>query len=114
MRITEIIIAALADEGVRRALREALAVSPDDERIPLAHAAVELDVSVRVLRDAARRGELVIEGPRSARVVRRGELNRWLASHRVQPTSIAIDGDDRVAARRSVARAAQRFARVGS
>ncbi|MBC7017973.1 helix-turn-helix domain-containing protein, partial [Salmonella enterica] len=51
-----------------------------DTPFSVAVAATGLGISPRVLRDAARRGELALEGPRSARVVRRSELDRWLAA----------------------------------
>ena len=53
-----------------------------DELVPLARLAEELGVRVRVLSDEGRRGRLRVEGPRSARVVRRAEVDRWLATSR--------------------------------
>lgn len=83
-----------------------------DPWLPIAAAAGELGMRVRGLRDAARRGDLVIEGPRSARVVRRSELDRFIASKRLAPRESTSRVDDaREAARASVARAACRIAR---
>ena len=108
------------DAELRARLRAALGLGPGagDEVIPLQRAAAMVGTSTRALRLAARRGDLAIEGPRAARVVRRGELDRWLAaqapaSTRVNVANDADEDDDRAAARAAVAAAAAR-ARRGS
>jgi len=90
-----------ADAKERAASLRAMAESIDagaSELLPLDRAASLIGRSVRVLRDAARRGELEIIGPRSARVVRRSELDRWLreSAPKAKPTVTAsrCDGDD--------------------
>ncbi len=71
-------------------------------------AATDLGVSPRVLRDAARRGDLSLEGPRSARVVRRSELDRWLAASapKRRAQASAAPDDDHAAFARSALRLA--------
>jgi hypothetical protein len=91
--------------------RRLRAVPNADEYIPLQQAAERIGATPRMLRDAAARGELVIEGPKLARVVRRSSFERWLASHRLQPTTPSRNADERADARGSVVRAAARFAK---
>lgn len=102
--------ALLADAAARAASLEVIAdalESGGDELVPLDVAAETLLIKPRVLRDAARRGELVIEGPRRSRVIRRGELDRWLRERRPQPMLRAANdtgGGDAEALARSAAR----------
>ncbi len=101
---------------VASALREVLAGAADDEPIPLARLAEQVGSTREILWDEGRRGRLRIEGPRCARVVRRSERDRWLASEAPKAkkakakTSAANDtiADERAEARAAVQRAAAR------
>src|SRR5688572_11363853 len=95
-------------EMIRAIVRDTIAelaphLRSGDEPIPLAKAAEMIGAPLRALRLAARRGELVLEGPRCARVVRRSELDRWLASHRSRLGLCVVEGDERADARASIA-----------
>jgi hypothetical protein len=63
------------------------------DRLPLREAAAVAGLRgrdpARVLRDAARRGELTIERVGRAPVVARAELDRWLATRKVAPAAPA-------------------------
>lgn len=80
-RVATKVLAALApsgDTGQRLPLREAAATAGLRGRDP-----------ARVLRDAARRGELALERAGRTPVVARAELERWLASRKVAPAAPA-------------------------
>jgi hypothetical protein len=62
----------------------------------------------RRVTDAGRRGELAIEHIGRKPVVRRSEVERWIAASRPAP---AVPSDERADARASVVNAAARFAR---
>jgi hypothetical protein len=87
-----LIVATLRDPDVRAALREALGTATADPWVTLADAARIAGVRPRVLRDAAREGRIVL----GRGVVRRSELDRWLAA-RPAPTkaTAANDTDER-------------------
>lgn len=79
--IVEILLVACErDEKVAARFRRALGIDSSADFVRLVDAAAELGVKPRVLRDARRRGQLHIEGPRAARVIRRAELARYLAA----------------------------------
>lgn len=92
-------MAALVDaiaERVAAKVLAALAPGGDTggaagQRLPLREAAVAAGLRgrdpARVLRDAARRGELALERAGRAPVVARAELDRWLASRKVAPVA---------------------------
>jgi hypothetical protein len=61
--------------------------------LPLADAARVAGTSMRVLRDAIRRGELPAYGRQRDRGVTRADLTRWIESRRVRPVSGPIDAD---------------------
>ena len=109
--------ALLRHPEVQGALREACGAAAGDEPIPLARLAEQVGTSVRNLADEGRRGRLTIEGPRCARVVRRSERDRWLATEGPRakskaPTKAANDThDERADDRAAMARAAARKAR---
>ena len=87
-----------ADAASRAAALDAIADSIDggaDEVIPLDKAAAELGVQPRTLRAASKRGEIDLEGPRRARVVRRGELDRWLRVRRPGSAPAAANDETR-------------------
>lgn len=77
-----------------------------DARLTLEDAATLACVRPRVLRDAARRGELALEKAGRAVVVRRTEIERWLTSRAV--TRKATPDDPRADARASIEAAATR------
>lgn len=81
--LASLVVAVLRDPDVASALRDALG-SSRDETVPLRRAAEELGSTVRALRETSGHKDLAkrltIEGPRNARVVRRSELDRWLAA----------------------------------
>jgi len=113
--VAALVAALIRDPEVSAALRDALGAR--DAAIPLASAAAEVGTTVRALRETARHKDaakrLAIEGPRSARVVRRSELDRWLAATapRVRaPWSANDQGDDASAFAASVARVGRRHA----
>ena len=111
--LVAIIVAALdvfeANPSLAARVRAVLG-GEHDEPIALARVAADLGVRPRVLRDAARRGELAIQGPRNARVILRSERDRWLASQRIEPKTTAANdthdehAEDRAAFERSAAR----------
>ncbi len=78
-----IVLALLADDEVRAALRAAMGASTGEEWLPLSRAAETIGVRPRTIVDAARRGEIAVHGPKGSRVVRRRDLDRWLASHAI-------------------------------
>ncbi len=99
---------ALADaaEALARLAREAASERPaawDDALIPLAEAARLAATSVRVVRDAIRRGELVAFGRMRDRAVRHADLAAWIASRALQP----VEGIDDADIARRVSRLAQ-------
>jgi flavin-dependent dehydrogenase len=104
---------------IASALRDVLAGAGDDELIPLTRLAEQVGSTREILWDEGRRGRLRIEGPRCARVVRRSERDRWLASEAPKAkkakakTSAANDtiADERADVRAAVRAAAARAAR---
>ena len=110
MSLAEIVAALIRDPAVAAALRDALVRGqPGDELLSLVRAADLVGVRVRVLTDAGRRGDLKILGPRGARVVRRCELDAWLASTapKVPTPAVELGEDaDRAAFKRSALRLA--------
>ncbi len=108
--------AIVADATERAATLRAAAEQIEqggDPSIPVARLAKEIGAPVRAVTLAGKRDELEIRGPRCARVVRRSEADRWIASHRPRPASAAANdvADERADARASVAAAAARAAR---
>lgn len=83
--------------------------SGGDELLTLDRAAGLFAGTPRILRDAAKRGELVVAGPRSARVVRRSDLDAWLARRAMQPRSPVDGASDDVEDRDALNRAGQRL-----
>lgn len=78
--------------------------------LELVEAAKIARCSVRALRDARRRGELVMYGRQRSRTVRRADLDTWIESRKAPVSAGADDADmDR---RMSLARAAKRSLRV--
>jgi hypothetical protein len=65
------------------------AAASADDLLPLAEAARTAATSLRVLRDAIRRGELAGYGRQRDRSVRRVDLTRWIDERRVR-----IEGAD--------------------
>jgi len=106
--IAAAILEALDDPRVAAKLRELLGSSVHGDVLPVSRAADVVGVNVRVLRDAARRGDLQLLGPRGARVVRRAELDRWLAQSApmARPLVRADLDEDRTAFERSAIRLA--------
>lgn len=107
------------DPALAARMRRAMGVElVADATVPIEAAAAEIDVRVRTLRDAARRGKLRLEGPRNARVIRTEEWRRYLRDEGVArsketdsqtvsgtvSTTATRDADD-AAYQRAVARA---------
>jgi hypothetical protein len=90
---------ALADvaEALARLAREAAsdqdAEHRDDALVPLAEAAHLAATSVRVVREAIRRRDLVAFGRIRDRAIRRADLNAWIASREAKPVQGADDAD---------------------
>jgi hypothetical protein len=89
---------ALADaaEALARLAREAASERPDagdDVLIPVAEAARLAATSVRVVRDAIRRGELAAFGRMRDRAVRHADLAAWTASRALKPVEGIDDAD---------------------
>lgn len=109
--------AILADATERAATLDAMADEIDraaDAWLDLDQAASIAHVRPRVLRDAASRGEIVLGGAGRRRVVRRADLDAWIASRATTRTIAPITkcaNDDRADARASVARSAARMGR---
>jgi hypothetical protein len=104
--------AILADATERAATLGAIADEIDraaDAWIPIDDGAALANVSPRVLREAASRGEIVLGGSGRRRVVRRADLDTWIkarASKLIAAPIAANDSDeDRAAFARSAARA---------
>jgi surfactin synthase thioesterase subunit len=85
---------ALADaaDALARLARAAAEDSPDDPSalLPIARAARAAGTSVRVVKDAIRRGDLSAFGGQRDRTVRRADIDRWIESRR----SKAVAGPD--------------------
>ena len=93
MTIASIIAAVLRDPEVRTALREAIAVQPD-EWLDRHAAAAYAGTTPRVIDGARRRNELPAgHVGRSARY-RRSDLDAWLASRRPIPANDTNDTND--------------------
>ena len=89
---------ALADaaDALARLAREAASERPDaedDVLIPVAEAARLAATSVRVVRDAIRRGELPAFGRMRDRAVRHADLAAWIASRALEPVEGIDDAD---------------------
>jgi hypothetical protein len=89
---------ALADaaEALARLAREAASEPPeagDNALIPVAEAARLAATSVRVVRDAIRRGEITAFGRMRDRAVRRADLATWIASRALKPVEGIDDAD---------------------
>jgi hypothetical protein len=89
---------ALADaaEALARLAREAAsepAEAWDDALIPVVEAARLAATSVRVVRDAIRRGELTAFGRMRDRAVRHADLAAWIASRALEPVEGVDDAD---------------------
>jgi hypothetical protein len=89
---------ALADaaDALARLAREAASERPeawDDALIPIAEAARLAATSVRVVRDAIRRGELAAFGRMRDRAVRHADLAVWIASRALKPIEGIDDAD---------------------
>jgi hypothetical protein len=89
---------ALADaaEALARLAREAASDRPeawDDALIPVAEAARLAATSVRVVRDAIRRGELAAFGRMRDRAVRHADLADWMAGRALKPVEGIDDAD---------------------
>ena len=89
---------ALADaaEALARLAREAASERPEasaDALIPVAEAARLAATSVRVVRDAIRRGELSAFGRMRDRSVRHADLAAWIASRALKPVEGVDDAD---------------------
>jgi len=89
---------ALADaaEALARLAREAASERPEasaDALIPVAEAARLAATSVRVVRDAIRRGELSAFGRMRDRSVRHADLAAWIASRALKPVEGIDDAD---------------------
>jgi hypothetical protein len=89
---------ALADaaEALARLAREAASERPeawDDALVPVAEAARLAATSVRVVRDAIRRGELAAFGRVRDRAVRHADLGAWIASRALEPVEGIDDAD---------------------
>jgi hypothetical protein len=89
---------ALADaaEALARLAREAASERPDawdDALVPVAEAARVAATSVRVVRDAIRRGELAAFGRMRDRAVRHADLDAWIASRTQKPVEGIDDAD---------------------
>jgi hypothetical protein len=102
---------ALADaaEAFARLAREAASERPeawDDALIPVAEAARLAATSVRVVRDAIRRGELTAFGRMRDRAVRHADLAAWIASRALKPVEGVDDAD--------IARRVRRLAQLKS
>jgi hypothetical protein len=100
-------------ELVRAVVRETLAeIAPHlaasgDELLDRTAVEARYPFKFRIVTDAARRGELVIEHAGRKPVVRRTALDAWIAS---RPSSVKATGNDaRAEARASVAAAAARI-----
>jgi hypothetical protein len=100
---------ALADaaDALARLAREAASEVDGRHRadalVPLAEAARLAATSLRVVRDAVRRRELVAFGRMRDRAVRRADLASWIASREVKP----VPGVDDLDIERRVARLAR-------
>jgi hypothetical protein len=105
---------ALADIAAALArLASAAAEEPasdPDALLPLAAAASLACTTPRALRDAARRGELVLRGAQRSRCVRRIDVVAW-AESRTRPVAGVDDGD--IARRVAQLEAARRKRRPG-
>jgi hypothetical protein len=92
---------ALADaaEALARLAREAASGAEgsrqDDALVPLREAARLAATSVRVVRDAIRKGDLAAYGRMRDRALRRADLDAWIASRQVRPSRGADDDDIR-------------------
>ena len=89
---------ALADaaEALARLAREAASERPEasaDALIPVAEAARLAATSVRVVRDAIRRGELSAFGRMRDRSVRHADLAAWIASRALKPVEGIDDAE---------------------
>jgi hypothetical protein len=89
---------ALADaaEALARLARDAASERPqvwDDALIPIVEAARLAATSVRVVRDAIRRGELAAFGRMRDRAVRHADLAAWIASRELKPVEGIDDAD---------------------
>ena len=87
---------AEAAEALARLAREAASERPeagDDALIPVAEAARLAATSVRVVRDAIRRGELAAFGRMRDRAVRHADLAAWIASRALKPVEGIDDAD---------------------
>lgn len=101
-----------ADAEERAGALEAAADELDrgaDDVIPVAKVAETLGVRERVVLDAGRRGEVRIEGPRAARVIRRSELDRWLGARGVTQRDTKTENEPQRDATTAVQRAAARW-----
>lgn len=107
----EAVVAVLekrADLATR--VRGALGVVDANAWIALDDAATHAgNVPTRVLREAARRGELVIGHAGRTPVVQRAELDRWIASRPAEPAK--VHEDPKAGARTAVERAAARWSK---
>ena len=98
---------AEAAEALARLAREVASERPearDDALIPVAEAARLAATSVRVVRDAIRRGELAAFGRMRDRAVRHADLAAWIASRALKPVEGIDDAD--------IARRVQRLAQL--
>jgi hypothetical protein len=89
---------ALADaaEALARHAREVASERPeawDDALISVVEAARLAATSVRVVRDAIRRGELTAFGRMRDRAVRHADLAAWIASRALKPVEGVDDAD---------------------
>jgi hypothetical protein len=83
-------------------------VGAGDARLSLEDAATLACVTPRSLRDAGRRGQIVLEKAGRAVVVRRSAIEAWLTSRAVTPKTKTTANDARAEARTAVAAAAAR------
>jgi hypothetical protein len=106
---------ALADaaEALARLAREAASGAEggqqDGALVPLREAARLAATSVRVVRDAIRKGDLGAYGRMRDRALRRVDLEAWIASRQVRPVRGVDDAD----IRRRMARLARTKVRPG-
>jgi hypothetical protein len=88
---------ALADvaEALARLARAAADDNsqPSDEHLPEREAARIAGVSLRTLRDARRRGELVVYGKQRSRTIKRADLSAWVESRLSRPVGGHCDAD---------------------
>jgi len=68
-------------------------VADGDDLLPIEDAAEIAKCSIRSLRDAHRAGALIMFGKQRSRTVRRADLEAWIESRRVKPTTGADDDD---------------------